>query len=118
MKAVKLPNFTKIFTKSKKNMTNRLDTFSQIMKETIKDNTPEKTRKLIGNIEEWQTIDNGRKIHKKIYNNTPYAKYVEYWVWKIFNYHKGWQVFYRWDGAGMFARSKKQLEWKFKKITD
>lgn len=69
--------------------------------EKIKEKTPEDTTNLI----------NSYKVQKKnksseISNSTEYAKIVEDWLGREFNYHKNWSVYYRGYWAGMIKRTE------------
>lgn len=71
----------------------------------VKSRTPEDTTRLLGEHE----IVKAKKVWWSIVwevknDKTPYGVYVEYWVWRPFNYHKPkGTVFRRWVGARMFT---------------
>lgn len=111
-------DWDKIKKKNTENMKKRLDKFSDILIKKIDEKTPEDTKTLIQNNQKSEIIEHNWKLYQKVFNDTEYAIYVEYWVWKIFNYKKNKKIFYTWNWVWMFARSKKELEWKFKKLTD
>ena len=77
--------------------------------------TPEDTWVLINNYEKWDIIQIWDKTIWYIENNTDYAWFVEYWVWKKYNYYKNWwrkrwwSPFYSWVWARMITKA---FEWQ------
>ena len=59
---------------------------------------------------------NWNEVKWKVYNDTEYWIYVEYWVsWKAYNYNKPkWSIFFTWIWDRMFTRS---FDEKKKEIT-
>jgi len=78
------------------------------LKEKIEAWTPEDTRKLVWSYETEKATRNGDIVSWKIKNKTPYAYWVEYWVWgKIYKYNKPkWNIFKIWVGARMMTKAK------------
>lgn len=88
-------------------VTSNMEEDLQILKKDTDKNTPEDTRRLIGNnkIEHPKRV--GGKIIGRLYNETHYAYWVEIGVGlKQYNYHKPkGKVFYRGVGARMFTKA-------------
>lgn len=86
---------------------NAINTALKYVKKEIDDKTPEDTRTLVGNnnINDAST-DNGKSMWS-VSNSTPYAIYVEHWVWgKAYNYHKPkGTVAYTGVGAKMYTKT-------------
>lgn len=109
-------DFQKIKKEKENSAKKDFEIFAEIIKNKIDEKTPEKTKELIWNNIIWETIRFWKKYLKKIYNITPYVIYVEYWVWKVFNYHKWKKIYYTWIWAWMFLRTKKEVIWNFRKL--
>lgn len=82
---------------------NAINSALPTLKKWIEDRTPEDTKTLVSSyqVKEATTSDTQGIISTSV----NYAKYVEYWVWRVYNYqkprwNKGW---YRWNGARMFV---------------
>lgn len=76
------------------------------LKIAIDNKTPEDTKTLLWNNKIDFAITILDTTSWKIYNDTPYWLFVEYWVMsKKYNYNKPkWSIFYRWIWARMFTR--------------
>jgi len=82
----------------------------EFLKEDIDKKTPEDTKTLLKNNKIQQATSWGWLISWSVYNDAPYAWFVEYWVkWWWYNFHKPkWNIFYvapAWEGAAMFRRA-------------
>lgn len=97
-------------TKLEKTLTKRLETGIKNALELLKNNidsiTPEDTRTLLSNNEISEVVAYNGKVSWKVFNTTPYAIYVEYWVsGKPYTYHKPkWVPFYNGIWNRTFAR--------------
>lgn len=108
-------NSRRIMNNMKKKAYKKLDEFSDEFKNKVDEKTPENTKKLLWNTKKGKIFDLGASLHTRVYNNTEYAKYVEYGVSRIFRYNKPkWKVFYRWEGAWMFGRTVHEMRDKLK----
>jgi len=90
------------------------------VKEAVKKNTPIDTWELIDNYKTTWPIVYRDEIVWSVYNDTDYAAQVEYGMWREYNYHRNWKVFYRWLGARMMTKavdSSKVQNW-VKKIIE
>ena len=94
-----------------------VDNAVEYLKTKIDEKTPEDTFELIKNNKIEKASRNGNKITGKVYNETPYAEYVEYGVRQAdYNYYKdsgrrkGLAPFYTGIGARMFTRSADEEE--------
>lgn len=78
----------------------------KLLKDNIDSITPEDTRTLLWNNETSEVVVYNGIVSGKIFNTTPYAIYVEYWVgWKPYTYHKPkWKPFYNGIWNRTFAR--------------
>lgn len=95
---------------------NWAEDYGKRLLERINANTPEKSRKLIGNN---KFSSNRAELKFKVYNYTPYAKYVEYWVrWLSYNYHKNGNIYYTGVWAWMFRRWFDQTRSLYKKFVE
>lgn len=81
------------------------------MKDAIDENTPIATGTLKDHTKIRPVTLDGNRLSWAVFNDTPYAPYVEYGVWgQKANYHKNWVVFYVWVGARMFTRAYDKLK--------
>lgn len=77
--------------------------------------TPEDTLELIGNNKVSEVEKHGNVYTVRVYNDTPYAIYVEYGAkdGRRFGYHKPkGKIFYVGNGARMFGRTKEKIRGK------
>ena len=82
-----------------------------MLKIEIDKNTPEDTKNLLWNTEITKAIHVNNRMAGKIFNDTEYWLYVEYWLWRSFRYNKPkWSIFYIGNGARMFTRAFDKLE--------
>lgn len=100
--------FNKELDKIKINFISWINNWLEFLKEKIIEKTPEDTKKLVWSYQKKSASINWNIISWKIYNNTPYAYYVEYWVWgKIYKYNKPkWNIFKIWVWARMMTKTK------------
>lgn len=80
---------------------------AQVVKEWVDSLTPEREKVLLKNNKISDVVRNWLRFSIKVYNETLYAIFVEYWVmWKIYNYHKpAWKIFFSWIWAAMFRKT-------------
>ena len=83
-----------------------LNEWLEKLKVSIDEKTPEDTKTLLGNNEIEKATTSWDYIVWKVFNETLYWIYVEYWVQsKEYNYNKPkWNIFYVWTWARMFTR--------------
>jgi hypothetical protein len=88
------------------------------VKRKIEDKTPEDTKKLVWSYKIQEARQTWNIISWKVYNNTPYAYYVEYWVWgKIYKYNKPkGNIFKLWVWARMITQTKEEETWNITQI--
>lgn len=112
-------NINKLINQQKGNMIQKLDKFTDIVKDRVDEKTPEDTKDLLWSNQRSEVIINWSKLHSRVYNDTEYAPYVEYWVeWKFYEYHKPkWKTFYSWVWAWMYWRTKNEINNKFNSLT-
>lgn len=84
-----------------------IDKSLDFMKKKIEDLTPEDTKELVWNYEIENATLKWNIISWKVYNNTDYAYWVEYWVaGRIFKYNKPkWIIFTIWIWARMMTKA-------------
>ena len=93
-------------------MINGINKATKLLLKKAKDLTPEDTYKLQKNNKEQKIENTNWIISWWLINTTPYAKYVEYWVGRKYNYYKwsgrrrGWKPFYSWVGARMYSKTQ------------
>lgn len=92
-----------------------LKDFANVVKDKVDENTPEDTKTLLWNTQISQITRIWLKLFIKVYNDTFYAKFVEYWVmWREYKYNKPkWNIFYEWVWVWMFRRAWFALKDKF-----
>lgn len=107
-----------ILRNQKAKMKNKLDKFTDIVLDKINEKTPEDTKELLWNNQRSEIIENGDKLYSRVFNDTEYAPYVEYWVWREFKYNKPkWKIFFTWIWAWMYWRTWKEVKDKFYQLT-
>lgn len=78
----------------------------EYVKDEVDSKTPEDTKTLLWNNTIEPIIKLDTKIVWVVSNDTEYAPYVEFWVWRNYNYNKPkGTIFYSWNGARMFTRT-------------
>lgn len=89
---------------------NWINEWLDYLKEKIEEKTPEDTKTLVWSYKIEKANVNWDIISWKVYNNTPYAFYVEYGVWgRIFKYNKPkGNIFKVWVWARMITTTKEQ----------
>ena len=108
----------KIIENQRKNLKDDLKKFAWIIKEKVDEKTPEDTKELLWNNLIWPLEQVGTQIGIRVFNKTEYAPYVEYWVWRNFEYNKPkWNIFYKWIWAWMFGRTWQEYKNKFIELT-
>ena len=113
--------FEKYESKLTGRLKNAINKSLETLKKSIDDKTPEDTKTLLWNNQIKQAEVNWDEVRWKVYNDTEYWIYVEYWIsWKDYNYHKPkGSIFYSWIWDRMFTRwfdeTKKQIITNIKK---
>lgn len=107
---IELPNLEKqLLSIAKSNMNEALG----YVKQEVDNKTPEDTKTLLWNNTIEPIIELDTKIIWVVSNDTEYAPYVEFWVWRSFNYNKPkGTIFHVWDWARMFQRTADDEEVK------
>jgi len=83
-----------------------IDEGLKILKDEVDRNTPEDTKTLLWNTEIFPATQFWDTITWEVSNSTDYVWFVEFWVWKDYNYHKPkWTVFKKWTWARMFTQA-------------
>lgn len=107
-----------LLKQQKSKMIKKLDKFTDIVKQKIDEKTPEDTKVLLWNNERSEVIDYWDKLHSRVFNDTEYAPYIEYWVWREFKYNKPkGNIFYEWNWAWMYWRTRKEVKNDFYKLS-
>lgn len=95
-----------------------------LLKEKADIQTPVDYGDLIANTKKKQTRREWNAITWWLINETEYAEYVEYGVWKSYNYYKDgnrrkwWKPFHTWEGARMFTKAQFENESKARAIIE
>jgi len=111
-------NTNAILRNQKAKMIKKLDKYTDVVKKKIDEKTPEDTKELLWNTQRSEVIENGNKLYSRVFNNTEYAPYVEYWVWREFKYNKPkGKIFFTWIWAGMFWRTWQEVKDKFYQLS-
>ena len=107
-------SFEKGFDEALKKLANNLADWindaTKFLKWKIEDLTPEDTKTLLWNYKIEPASQKGTIVSWKVFNDTPYAFWVEYWVGgRIFNYNKPkGNIFKIWVWARMMTTAEEQ----------
>lgn len=94
-----------------KNATEAINQVLVKVQDEVNQNTPIDTGDLAQNTKIRPAEIVGGRISGSVYNETDYAKYVEYGVGgKTYNYHKAKRIFYVGVGARMFTRAYDKMK--------